>query len=454
MEIPDAHSFLFEGVQRLDPEGGAIGDPRCSVLIDDDGVEIVDYTQHWALRLTWRDLVDLSIESPVGRRASDRMESPDPGSAVVVRTRVGEEHLLIRTSPEESVQLAALEAWLSTKAEQRRTSAAVPVAPALGDTELPPGLPADFAAVSTAAPAQAVLPPPIVQPASPGAWLPPEEPASPTEKRRRRSLVLVVAGLTLIVLGLVLALVLWHHHSAGQQATRPPVSPEQRMVDQTDVVRSDLPASWITQPGSQPPLSAHDRAIQAKFTAAYGTCMGISSHQANQLVNGSTPGTVTTSSSDLFLGPPVPVNQNGTVQLQSSTALMASRADVARDLALLANPNYPRCTAQLIADEVQLGTDDTLGVNEQPSPPLFTTGPVPGATASDSSALLVSFQVSANGKQIPVVVDQLSLAYGRLEGQLQVVGFDSGLPTSVIASVTSSYEQRLIDAEAGPSVSS
>jgi hypothetical protein len=251
--------------------------------------------------------------------------------------------------------------------------------------------------------------------------------------------------MALIVSGLALAL--WLSATGSRTFANPvraPLTPDQRLVAQLMLTRSDLPAGWKVQRDNAG--SGRSSVVQrgeVEITRTLARCMGIADQQAAIVLGGGATDQTAQSSSPIFVAPSSTGNPGFAVELQTAATAVRTHHDEQTDFSLLGNPRYPPCAAAAVASELQLGINATSGGNDLPGPPTVSVLELPAPAGEQVSGLVITFTVSDGSTTVPVEVETIALGSDRIEANLQSFAVAGQIPGDVFEASVQAFEQRI-----------
>ncbi len=267
-------------------------------------------------------------------------------------------------------------------------------------------------------------------------------------RRTRRSgrVALVTGSASLLAAG-VLAVALASVHGGSTPAPRvvaPDLpSADQQLADAVLLTRHDLPPGWTVGSVGGAPVTTHDRTAQAAIATAFSHCSGVSGQQAAFVLGGRTADETAQSSSPVFVGPSPAERSGAALELQTEATVVRTNRDEGTDLALLGNPDVPRCAAVAIASELQLGVDDATGGTGRPGPPSATVLHLVAPAGEQAVGLETTFTVSDGSTAIPVQVVDATVGSGRIEAQFQAFAIGGTVPVLVVSASLTTLELRV-----------
>jgi hypothetical protein len=412
--VPEATGFRFDAFdERGETSPGTDRSDRLWLVFDEEGIEAIARPSGQSRRVRWSEVTLVSIGEPI--------DSPSGGVETPIRlqSRTGSSCYLIRSDRPPSVQGEALIERVA------RWSATTGVGPGANPASVPPYvLPPPFA-------------PPLVEPAPPR--------YRQARPKRIRRMVTLAVGMVLIVSGLALAL--WLSTTGTRtfaNPVRPHLTPDQRLVAQLMLTRSDLPAGWNVQrdnvgSGSSSVVQRGEVGI----TRTLAGCMGIADEQAAIVLGGSAADQTAQSSSPIFVAPSSSGDPGFALELQTAAAAVRTHHDEQVDFSLLGNPRYPTCAAAAVASELQLGINATSGANDHPGPATVSVLDLPAPAGEQLSGLVITFTVSDGPTSVPVEVETIALGSDRIEASLQSFAIAGQIPGDMFEASVQAFEQRI-----------
>ncbi len=265
--------------------------------------------------------------------------------------------------------------------------------------------------------------------------------------RRTRRVAVLLVGLAFLISGVGLALAL------AASGPPPPVSapatarptPDQVLAQRLLLTRGDLPAGWtVSSDPSRAGSSPRVRSGESVITQTFARCMGISRSQASLALGGGATDQTAQTTSPVFLAPTSPDRPGFALELQTAGTVVRTDRDEQHDFSLFADPHYPQCAGAAVAAETQLGADGSSGMDEQPGPDSVTAVALSAPAGEQVAAVLVSFTVTDRSASVPVEVETVSLGHDRIEANLQALAIGGQIPSGVLASTVSAFEQRVV----------
>jgi hypothetical protein len=406
------------------------GPDRVVVGIDDAGIEVFGPEPGRNQVIAWDDVDTVTFgvasSSPAGR-VSTPIDVHAAGQTI---------RLLIADDRVQTAQLAALEEWLAVRWELDTGPDEGPAT-----TTVMPPTPAPMFPVSGGRGLPAYGPPPVpmYQPFDP--YAPP-----PPRRRRARRGVTLVLGVTMLVAATGLAFGL--SGTTVQHTTTtfspPPVSADQQLAVAVMLTQVDLPQGWtIDHSGSGAGTSPSDRKAEMGITRDFAHCMGLTEQQGAVVLGGQAADQTAQASSPVFIGPS-PASQTGaSLELQTAAVVVRTRRDEQNDISQFSHPKYPRCDADAMASEVQLGVNDASGEKQRPGPATASVVGLPAVGGVQQFSLITTFSVSDRTTSIPVEVEVVSVGSDRIEANLQAFAIGGLLPAHILAASVSVFEQRV-----------
>ncbi len=444
--VPEAVGFRFDGVSQVggvDPGPGGAADR--SLFFDQLGVDITGPPRGEHHLVPWTTVTRVSL----GVTEAD----PDGGFAtpIEIESVADVTRFLIPSEHLQSVQIAALDHHLATWSGSgtRPLPAPPPSAPSpLGSRADGSVWPVPFGSASCApGPYSSASYPPVSygDPRTSDGGLPgAHDPPAVKPKRTRRKATLVLA-LALLVAGVGLAFGLSAGGPVQRAAIRvaPRLSPDQQLVNQLMLTRSDLPHGWTVNTNTAGSGSQKMQNAEIAVTRAFARCMGITDQQGAIVLGGQATDQTAQTASPIFVAPTSGAPAGFALELQTAASIVRTHLDEQSDFALYANPQYPQCAATAVASELQLGANNASGHNGQPGPATASVLHLPAPAGEQLSGLLMTFTVSDGSASVPVEVEAVSLGTDRIEAALQAFAIGGRIPTGVLAGSLSAFEQRV-----------
>jgi hypothetical protein len=400
-----------------------------AVGVDDAGIEVIGPEPGRNQVIAWDDVdgvtFGVAASSPDGRVATP-IDVHAAGRTI---------RLLIAGDRVQTAQLVALEEWLAGWWALDNGSAGYPASAAA----LPPPVPISPVSGGHGPPAYGPPPVPVFPSFDPS-------PLPPPRRRRSRRAVTLVLGITMLVAAAGLALgpsvTTMQHTTTTSPAPR--VSPDQQLARAVMLTQVDLPQGWtIDHSGSGAGTTPSDRRAEMGITRDFAHCMGLTEQQGAVVLGGQAADQTAQASSPIFIGPSAAARTGASLELQTAAVVVRTRRDEQSDFSHFGNPKYPRCGADAMASEVQLGVDDASGEKQQPGPATASVVTLPAVGGVQQFSLITSFSVSDRTTSIPVEVELISVGHDRIEANLQAFAIGGPIPADVLAVSVSAFEQRV-----------
>jgi hypothetical protein len=429
--VPEMDGSWFDGVVQVG-DAQTTGEAALYLAFDQRGFEVVGPAPAQCRQVPWTAVARVSLGVT---HACDHGGFVTP---IEVETAEQTSRFLLPSERPKSVHIRALDRQLATWSTSDGGSPGAPVA-----APAPHGVgPAGLAAYGSGAYG--------VQPAFPAGWDRPQ----PVRPRRTRRKAMLVIGSALVVAGVGLALAL-SDTGTGTPAGAPGaprLSSDQRLADQLMLSRNDLPHGWTVNTDASGSNSQQMRTAEAAIARAFAGCMGITDQQGAVVLGGPASDQTAQTSSPVFVAPASAQNPGFAFELQTTARIVRTHRNEQDDAALYANSRYPQCVATAVAAEVQLGANRASGHNDQPGPASATAVDLHAPAGEQLSGLLISFTVSDRSTPVPVEVEDVSLGTDRIEADLQAFSIGGEIPSDVLSSSVSTFEQRVASRGTGVAV--